>query len=122
MSASDLINDFGSTVTVTRFAAGAYVNGEYVAGATSTFTTIMSIQPMSGRELLNLPEAQRTRQYAKGFASVELFTVQTSPSKRADMIAFQGKNYEVQKVQYWESAGSDIAPHWRVELAEDNPT
>ena len=121
MSALDLIGTFGVTVTVTRTAAGVYAKGEYAPGATSTLTTTMSVQPMSGRELLNLPEAQRTRQWVRGYCPIELRTADQSGSLKADLVAYAGKSYEVQKVEYWQSTASDIAPHWKVEMAEVNP-
>lgn len=122
MSALHLIAAFGVTVTVTRTAPGAYANGEYVPGATSTFTTTMSVQPINGRELLNLPEAQRTRQWVKGYSPVELITANQTSSIKADLVSYNGRSYEVQKVEYWQSTSSDIAPHWKVEMAEVNPS
>ena len=121
MTSADLIGDFGFPVTVTRYAAGAYVNGIYTAGATSTFDTVMSIQSLNGRELLLLPEGERTKNYAKGFASVELKTANQTLGTKADRITDgYGKIYEVQKTSRVESLNSDIAPWWRVLLAEVN--
>lgn len=122
MSASDLIGSFGREVTVTRYAAGDYVDGTYVPGSTSTFDTVMSVQQMRGRELLNLPEGQRTRHWVKAYASVELFNSDQSESKKADTVTVDSVVYEVHRVEYWEATGSGIAPHWRIEMVKVNPS
>lgn len=121
MSASDLISDFGQTVTITRYAAGTNVNGEYVAGAASTFDVVMSIQPLNGRDLLQLPEGQRTRNFLKGYCATELLTVNIPAGLKADLVTVAGKNYEVQGVEHWQFQESDIEPYWKVMLAEVNP-
>lgn len=120
MSASDLINRFGFVVTVTRFAASTFVNGRPQSGAASTFSATMSIQPLSGRELLNLPESQRTRQYAKAYTDVELRTVNETTKTNADRVSDGTRTFEVQAVEAWQSNGNTIAPHWKVLLAEVN--
>ena len=121
MRASSLIARFGKTVTVTRFAGGSFVNGTYVAGASSTLSPVMSIQPLGGKELLNLPEAQRIKRFVRGYTATELFTAEQVPSKKADRVAFEGVNYEVQKVENWQSEGNSIDPFWKVIMAEVNP-
>ena len=110
MTATALITNFGQTVTVTRYAAGSYVNGTYVSGAISTFSAIMSVQPMTGRELLNLPEAQRTRNIVKGYCPTQLYTAQQSASKKADLVTVGTKTYEVQNVEHWQEQTLDIDP------------
>ena len=121
MSASSLIAVYGKTVSVTRVWSGGYVNGSYVAGAPTVLTPVMSIQPMGGKELLNLPEAQRTRRFVRGYTAIELFTAEQAPSKKADVVISDGVTYEVQKVEHWQSEGNTIEPFWKVIMAEVNP-
>lgn len=122
MSASDLISRFGKSVTVTRYAAGSYVNGTYVAGATSTFSVDVSVQPIQGRELLNLPEAQRTRRWMKGYCGTELLTADQSDSEKADVVTVDGIDFEVQESQIWEGGGGNTdLDHWKIKIAEVNP-
>jgi len=125
MSAVDLIFAFRTPTdaTVTRQdAGGGYVDGEYVGGATTNTTIQMSIQPLTAKEVLKLPEAQRTKQWVKGYASEALFTSEQSASKKADRVSLNGRNFEVITVEYWESAGNTIVPYWKVTMAEVNPT
>lgn len=120
MSVTLMINRIGIDCVVTRYSAGAYVNRVYVPGSTSSFTVRMSVQPLNGRELLNLPEAQRTRQWIKAYCATELRTANQSAGIRADRVAANGVNYEVQMVEFWTNPASILAPHWRVLLAEVN--
>lgn len=121
MSAATQIARFGRSFTVTRYATGTYTSGTFVAGATSTFSAVISAQPLTGKDLLNLPEAQRTRNYLKGYSATELFTAQQSSSEKADIVTIDGVDYEVQTVEYWTSEGNTIDPFWKVRLAEVNP-
>lgn len=121
MSASALIDRKGEDVTLTRYAAGAFADGTYAPGSATTSTIVMSVQPLKGSELLNLPEAQRVSKMLKGYAAVELYTAQNSPSKKADLITWQGSQYEVQAVEPWRASGSTMSPFWKVMLAGVNP-
>lgn len=120
MSAGDLIASKGEDVTLTRYAAGSYVNGTYVPGATAVSTIKMSVQPVRGEELLNLPEAQRTSKMMKGYSAVLLHTAKTSPSEKADLITWQGVQYEVQAVEQWRYPNGSITQFWKVLLAGVN--
>ena len=121
MSAGALIARFGKPLTVTRYAAGSYSNGNYVNGATSTFSIIMSVQPINGRELIYLPEGQRTRQFLTGYTETLLQTANQEAGTKADVVAYNGRNYEVQRVEYWESTGNTIQTYCKDLLAEMNP-
>ena len=116
-----MIQRFGQSVTVTRYGAGSNVNGDYVAGTATTFAVIMSVQPLSGRELLNLPEGQRTRNILKGYCATELYTATQAESKKADVVTVGSKSYEVQFVEHWQEQGGDLDPFWKVHMAEENP-
>lgn len=118
MSAGALIARFGKPVTLKRYAAGSNVNGYYVEGAISTSEIIMSVQPINGRELLYLPEGERTRQFLTGYTETLLQTASEETGIRADKITYNGKDYEVQRVEYWESTGNTIQPYCKVFLAE----
>lgn len=121
MSIALLVNRFGSLVSVTRYTTGSWVNGNYVDGATSSISARMSIQPLSGRELIQRPELQRTRQYAKAYTNIPLVTASQSAARRADRVtAPDGRRFEVQSVEQWESFTGNLVPHWKVLLAEVN--
>jgi hypothetical protein len=120
MSVATMIARIGITCVVTRYAAGAYVGHTNVPGATTTFSVLMSVQPLNGRELLNIPEAQRTRQWIKAYCATELRTANQALGIRADRVLANGVLYEVQRVEFWTNPASTLAPHWRLQLAEVN--
>ena len=78
------------TVTLKRSAAGSYVSGHYVAGTESSSSIDANIQPLPGKEILQLPEADRNRESLKVFSESEILV--------NDTIVRSSKNYEVQKV------------------------
>lgn len=117
MDATSLISEFGQAYQVTRYAQGAYVNGVYIPGAKSTFDVVLSLQPVTGKELLNLPEGQRGRTFMKGYSPVALFTVEQSPSAKADLVSFMGRIFEVQQSEVWVGDFD----HWKILVAEVNP-
>ena len=69
MSTSALLNRFGTTYSITRYnAGGSYVNGSWVDAGTSSLSTKMSLQPITGAERLELEEGQRTKRILKGYS------------------------------------------------------
>ena len=96
--------------------AGGYIDGVYQPGPITTFDAVMSIQPLSGKELLLLPEGERTRRYVKGYTATELKTASHAESRMADRVADGDVEYEVQNIETWGSALS----HFKVIMAEVN--
>ncbi|HUU40705.1 MAG TPA: hypothetical protein VMW42_07185 [Desulfatiglandales bacterium] len=78
------------SVTLTRKAAGSYVNGHYVDGAVASSTIEANVQPLTGKEILQLAEADRNRESLKAFSTSEI--------RVNDIITRSSKTYEVQKV------------------------
>lgn len=96
-----------ATYTVTRIGAGAYVNGVYVDGATTTLEIRASIQPMSGDELQRaavLTATHGIKLYAG--REVILRTVDAVGAK-ADKVSYNGRVYQIQRGQPY-GAGAPI--------------
>ncbi len=79
------------TITLTRKAAGTYVNGHYVEGAGASSSIEANVQPLTGNEVLQLPEADRYRESWKVFSSSEI--------RVDDVITRSGKTYVVGPVK-----------------------
>jgi len=112
---SDLIEEFSETVTFTRFEGGSYSGLDYVAGTTSTFDVEISLQPLSGKELLQLPEGQRTKQTIKGYTETQLLTARESESKKADEFDYEGVTFEVHVVLPYKG---DVLNHYKIIAVE----
>lgn len=93
-------------ITVTRSAQGEYVDGRYVPGDNQTFEAFGNIQPLNGKELLQLPEGDRQRQTLKIYTAFALENNDTVT--RSD-----GIQHEVQAVEDWTAFHQ---PHYKARL------
>jgi hypothetical protein len=93
-------------ITVTRRSAGTYVSGRFVPGTGTDDDAKGNIQPLNGKELLQLAEGDRQRQGLKIYTAFALENGDTVT--RADGIA-----YEVQAVEDWTAFAQ---PHYKARL------
>lgn len=123
MNAAALIATFALPVTVRTFAPGEWVDGLWVEGLAADTVEEMSVQPLVGKDLLNLPEAQRTKRLMKGYIAKELRTVSETGQYKADRVFYDNVWFEVQTVELWKDAQKPDSSldHWKVVLAEVNP-
>lgn len=79
-------------IIIERYAPGAYVDGYYIHGGKSVIETTGNVQPVTGNELLQLPEGDREKDVQKIYSTTEL--------KNDDIITVTatGIKYVVQKV------------------------
>jgi hypothetical protein len=99
--------------TVTR-TAGAYVNGIWTDLAVETIRVRGSLQPMSGRDLDQLPEGERTAGQWKLYTETELRTSATGP---ADTLQARGRALKVMAEIPWPDHTQGV-PHRKYRLAE----
>lgn len=118
--AADMIAQWGKLVTVKRYAALSFVNGRKSEGAETTFTSIMSIQPMGDKELLILPEGQRTRRTVKAYTATQLKTGDKAAGTSPDKVIYDGATFEVQRVEKWDDGDLGNIDHYKAILAEVN--
>lgn len=90
MSLNGTLISLGSvTLQVTRTAQGVRTNGRYAAGAATTFPITAGVpEPVSGRELKDLPEGRRGDEVLKLFVDVDL--VAERPGIDPDTVAYAG--------------------------------
>lgn len=99
------INAYARPVTLSRRAAGAYdADGQFVEGAVTTVATRATVQPVSGRERMELPEGARMQARWTIWSATELLP--------DDRITFGGETYEVQFVM----PRSTLGQFWRATL------
>ena len=96
--------DFLIDLTVERSAAGAYVEGLYIEGATSNLTIPASVQPANAEDFQNLPEGERFG------GSQLLYTLQeligSKDLAKADKILnYLGVDWKVVMVEPWAHHG-----------------
>jgi hypothetical protein len=93
-------------ITVRRTAPGTYVAGRYVPGSAQNVTVTANIQPLNGKELLQLAEGDRQRQALKVYTAFAL--------ENGDEVArADGNRFEVQAVEDWTVFAQ---PHYKARL------
>lgn len=84
------------TIVVNRTAIGSYIGGRYVDGTVTSIPIEANVQPVNAKELLNLPEAQRSRDVIKIYTSFELKAAREGVvSTKADLIVYDGSTWQV---------------------------
>lgn len=104
----------GKTFPVRRYSAGAYVNGMWQE--TLTLSSVFgSAQPLTGLEIVRIPEGDRERERLKIYSADEL-RASKSGVGRADEVVIEGDIFQVERVERW-------ANYWKafVVKREDEP-
>lgn len=91
-----------TTVTCLRKTPGEYVKGKYVEGFEVPFTIEANVQPTKMQEILQMKESDRTRDWITVYSASELQTLeQGDDGKKADIVQWEGKLWEVVKVKHY---------------------
>ncbi len=102
---------------------GYYLEGVYQPSAIETVQVIGSLQPLSPKESLLLPENDRNRESYNLFTDVELSPASEDGLRVADLVEVNGELFQVRSVEAWRNV--DI-PYFkslllRVNNQEDSP-
>ena len=89
-------------LTIYRRLQGQYVDGIWVEGSTEEIEIQVNIQPLRSHELLQLPEAERTRSWWKGYTADYVRTEKEGPNGYdADEFIWKDDRYKIMKVDNW---------------------
>lgn len=90
------------SVSIERRGQGSWSFGEWVEGDPITVIREVNIQPLKPSEILQMPEADRTREWYKVYCAEDLRTMQEGVGGwDADEFTWQGYNYKIMKVSNW---------------------
>lgn len=118
MSLNGVIAAFATgTYTVTRTDVATVVDGRRVDGAQTTFDVVACVQPIDGRTLESLPEADRTSEMRLVFTEEELFA--RKPGFEPDSFEIDGEDWTVIRVERWQHWGDT---HYRSVVSRDEVT
>lgn len=105
------LSRLGSTYTFRRFAPGRYVNGEWVNGVEVipqddqgnevAFSMVASIQRLTAQEMLALPEGERSSERITIYTETKLEKGDEATKTKGDIVLYNGREYEVRKVENW---------------------
>lgn len=105
-----VIQKFAKPYTYREFGPGKYVGVDWQDGAEvpgSPKTALMSIQPMTARERLLLPEGQREKDAVNVYTEALMQTTQQLPGGgqsgpvKGALIQYEGRDWEVKNRQDW---------------------
>ena len=127
MSLNGSIISLGSvTLQVTRTAQGTRTLGRYVAGAQSTFNIDAGIEPIDGRQLIDVPEGRRGDEVMTVYTDADLIAERATPGVDPDVLRYLGTDantiamlgpgepWTVIKVKTWSGLGET---HREVQIA-----
>jgi hypothetical protein len=104
-------------IKLTRYITGGdWQNGIFVGGTTAECTVQCNVQPATFQQLMNLPEAQRTKAVIAIYTEEQLKTVDIANKASADRVEYSNKTYEVQSVKPWN--GHTELSHYEVLATE----
>lgn len=120
-----MISSFATgTYSVKRpIADGAYIEGVYQPSAKETIQVLGSLQPLTAKESLLLPENERNRESFNLFTEIELFPASENGIREADVVTIEGEEFLVRSIERWQNV--DL-PYFksliqRVNDQEDSP-
>lgn len=104
------MSSFRQPLTGLRFAAGSYVDGRWVEGASSALAFTASVQPASSEDLQSLPENRRKLSTFALFTSTRLLGVDVESGTNPDRVTLHDGIYEVVSVARWQN---NVIPHYK---------
>lgn len=116
-----LINSFGRNVTVQRGSnAGEYVDGYFVEPSRQDIEVKASVQNLSAKEVLLLPEGDRQKEWKKLYSTFE-FKVQKQDSiDVSDYVLIDGKTFMVVKVANYTDHNCMSITYYRADIVSVN--
>lgn len=95
---------------VTRKAAGAHVNGKWVAGADTTYELRGNLQPLTDKEMLTLPEGRRGSSAFKIFSDIPMQYANVQTHTNSDTLLINGVLHECIASNPWQNG---IRSHYK---------
>lgn len=127
MSLNGTIVSLGAvTLQVTRTAAGTRTLGRYTPGTTSTFPITAGVEPINGRQLMDVPEGRRGDEILTVYTDADLIAERATPGVDPDVLRYTGTDpatvammgpgepWTVIKVKTWQGFGET---HREVQIA-----
>ena len=113
------MSSFRQSHTLYRAQAGSYVDGTWVTPGFDSIAITASIQPATGKDLVNVEEGRRQGGVFAVYTDTALqitrqATVAADPGTVADQLEIGGIRYEAVHVEPWQN---NVIPHYRALFA-----
>lgn len=89
------------TYVVKRAARSLMVNGRAIPVAPTLLSVVACIQPASGRDLLQLPELQRSIESRVVYTTVALIVAAEDSANECDVLTIDGLDWQAQHTEVW---------------------
>ena len=117
-----MINTWSDTFTVNRLVAGTIdSDGFYTDGSTSSFTVSATIMRLSAKDMINLPEGQRTEQMVKIYTDAVLNTSNITTGIKGDIVTYKGNTYEIISLENWDDFNASGIEHYKYVAMKIDP-
>ncbi|MCP4603231.1 MAG: hypothetical protein GY847_22400 [Proteobacteria bacterium] len=104
------INNHSRRVELYRGETSAFDDkGRFIEAPLDASHIMVSIQPIKGSELKDLPENRRSEEWIKLYSTYPLCGLSVDNQKQPDRIKDNGKLYEIQTVTDWD----DVAGYYK---------
>ena len=112
------MSQFREPLTVKRQdAAAVYTDGVGQDGSTSNVPITASVQPLRANEMELLPEGRRDGEAFRLYTSTELFPADEKTGKNADVVVYNGREYEVLSCARWQNR---VVPHFKAVMVKND--
>lgn len=95
---------FRKPLTVTRGAAGQYVDGIWQSGSESSFTIQASVQPTTPNDVQLLPEGKRDRLAYTLYSDTSLRIANDNTQEPGDIVTIDGDSFEAMARRPWQNS------------------
>ncbi len=92
-------------ITVTRAGPGSYTSGRWSEVSGSSVPITASVQMLSAKEMLRLPEGQRETAARKLYTTTLLKAADVAAGTRAGRVTYEGETWEVLAADDWDDLG-----------------
>lgn len=89
---------FRKPYVLIREMPGSYVDGEWVPGSPAPVNIMASIQPVTGKDQITVPEGRRLTDFIKIYTDTEVLPVDEAASQQPDKLTWRGRDYECVQV------------------------
>lgn len=105
------MSQFREPLTVRRpDSAVTYVDGIGQPSSTSNVDITASVQPLRPNEMELLPEGRRDSEAFRLYTATELLPADEKTGRDADIVEYNGKDYEVLSCARWQNR---VIPHFK---------
>ena len=102
----EIIDEFEVSLTRKRAAApSAFTNGIATLGADVSAPFTGAVVPASPTAMLRLPEGRRSDRAIEVYTETDLVVADVTNGTRADVVTYEGRDYEVLDVRDWNDEG-----------------